>query len=289
MSSDNKKGVSRDIVESDASLTPQLNQLRDVLVNNDFLYFRDRIEEELNDLDNICTRMRGHVTVLMDEMEDKLPDKKVRMNTNAATVHRKKPSGAYVAAQVGNYATMKTLKANLLKQQNELKQSELDRAFKIINQINKDSKESGGAEMPLNTVLNALINMNIRLPTADKNIVADPESYSEDTDEILRILEEEGISNIDPGSGVTKGENLKTNTVEEEDEMLNEDLDVSDLDPSLYSIYYDVESGDMAVIDSDFNVVKELEEEELEYEESEDGVLTSTKYGLPIITSEESE
>lgn len=218
------------------------------------------LEEELEELNILTKRLSTHTNKLLDILDDiDTPTAPQRMHS---TPKKPRVSGTYIASQLSNLIGIKNLKLQVLKQRESLKSSALDRAVRILTLMDK-GKEDSRNELPYNQILNMMVNMGVQLPLSKEKDMVLLEDETNIDNELLSIMEEKNIDVI------------KVSTVE----------DVSDTDIIPTKIFLDSEVGKFYLVDDEFNISTEVNEDELDDIEKDDGSIWSKRYNLPIVSS----
>lgn len=283
--------------------THTLGSLERILFENEADSSKAELDDEIKEIQELFVRTKKHTIQLMDEMDSEVnadPSRPQRMNTASAPKRRVSP--LYVSSQLGNLISLKNLKMSMLKHKADLHDTVLDRAYKIITQINREKLAAGaGGDVPFDKILNFLLEAGIAIPTnlIDRVVGAnDNEDHSEeDTDAaLMAIISENGIEGIHlDGTGNPISEeayiaalaavkvDVDIDDIPEE-EVVEESEDLS----AAVKIYIDNSEGKIYIVNEDYEVLKEIEnEDELDHEEIEEGVYFSNAYQLPIEISEE--
>ncbi|BDH16454.1 MAG: hypothetical protein [Bacteriophage sp.] len=229
------------------------------------------VESEINELDKLSKRLTSHANVLLDGLEGDDPNKPQRMNVKQP----KKVSPVYVASQVSNIASLKTIKLNLLKHKNDLVSGSLDRALKVLAQIDKNKGE-GGSELPYEQILHILVSSGITLPTNPNmdqtKSILDAEYTEKDIDaELMSIIEENNIPSL-------LLENRNSNEV----------VETNDIEENLaVKILIEVDENDEIVsiykVDQDDTVLEEIDSiDDLDIIETDDGEFYCNINNLPV-------
>ena len=281
--------------------THTLGSLERILFENEADSSKAELDEEIKEIQELFVRTKKHTIQLMDEMDSEInadPSRPQRMNT--ASTPKRRVSPIYVSSQLGNLISLKNLKMSMLKHKADLHDTVLDRAYKIITQINREKIAAGaGGDVPFDKILNFLLEAGIAIPTnlIDKVVGSDNDDNSEeDTDAaLMAIINENGIEGIHldgTGNPITEeayiaalaAVRIETEDVPEEDVEETEDLSTA------VKVYIDNSEGKIYIVNEDYEVLKEIEnEDELDHEEIEEGVYFSNAFQLPIEISEDEE
>lgn len=263
-----------------------LGDLRKILLSNEFDDAIGEFNNEIAELETLYSRVKTHTITMMDVLDGEDSAAPRRMNTIET---KKKVSPMYITAQTSNLIALKNLKINMFKQKNDLYQSKLDRAFKIVNQMTKDKKENdSGGDLPYSSILGMLLNAGIKVPISQghEQSRALLRSNEKDIDQELDdVIESEGIETIDlamansKSKAITMGENGDS-----EDDVA--DAEFSDVPTQ---IYYDAAEDKLYLVTDAFSIVKEITQDQVEVEEQDDGTYLCNKFNLPVIMSEEPE
>lgn len=262
-----------------------LGDLRKILLSNEFDDAISEFNDEIKELEGLYSKVKNHTITMMDVLDGEDSATPRRMNT---VENKKKVSPMYITAQTSNLIALKNLKINMFKQKNDLYQSKLDRAFKIVNQMTKDKKESdSGGDLPYSSILGMLLNAGIKIPISQgheqsRALLQNNESAIDQ--ELDDIIQSEGIETIDlsmansKSKAITMGENGDSQDIEE--------AEFTDVPTQ---IYYDAAEDKLYLVTDAFSIIKEITQDEVEVEEQDDGTYLCNKFKLPVIMSEEPE
>lgn len=248
-----------------------LSNLTEILSNNDFAEVESQLNKEIAEIDQLYQRTSKHTMALMDAQEGNEPSTPRRMGT----AEPKKVSPMYISTQITNLISMKNLKLSLLKHGKDLKESRLDRAFKIVNQIQKDKANGSGAGgIPAAEILKFLLQSNVRLPSIGGNIQRDAGETEEESEEkMLARLEaaEKDEATKEPVNN-TLLDHRKTPQPIVEEPKIEEELETPEVEDDGEILFYAEGDQQYYIVDKQYNVIREVTSEEVDVVEESEGV-----------------
>lgn len=270
---------------------PVFDDLRQVLVGNNFTKAIDEFDTELSELQALYNKVKAHTMGFMDAMENGTTQSGPRRLGDAPAKPR--VSSVYISSQITNLISLKNLTNSVRKSKNDLTQTTLDRAFKVITQITKDQREAqGGGDLPYDAILSYLMNAGITIPVSigaqqNAQLLSHVQSETDVDSELLNVIEVNGLVALP-----TNGETLSNPVVEDEESVDNElptlntqpDEEYEDPLASASAIYFDEDEGRLYIIRESGDIIKEISEDDVELEEQEDGTVFCTNLNLPVIT-----
>jgi hypothetical protein len=251
---------------------------------------REELDTEIADIQALFERTKQHTVQLMDEMDSDVnsdPSKPVRMNTAPAKQRRVSPM--YVSAQLGNLISLKNLKMSMLKYKTDLHDTVLDRAYKIVTQINREKLAAGAnGDVPFDKLLSILMDAGVAIPT---NLLNSGHSATGDLSEddidaaLMNIIEEKGIKAIrldESGNPITEDDYIASLAFIGRDAEIENDLSTA------VCVYVESSEEKIYIVNEKYEVLREIEtEEELDLEELADETYFSKAFNLPVEISGE--
>ena len=171
--------------QSEAHPNSELKDLHDILAQNRVEEQLKDVKKEMQDADDLYNAIYRHTLPMMAELAGN-NETPARMNG----ARPRKLSPAYIGTQVANMIALKNLKLSLLRQRKDLEGARLDRAMRLITQINKEG--DGGGEISAEEMLSYLIRNGIRAPKVtneEGSALPDTSAFEDDLDE--RIAKED--------------------------------------------------------------------------------------------------
>lgn len=171
--------------QSEAHPNSELKDLHDILAQNRVEEQLKDVKKEMQDADDLYNAIYRHTLPMMAELAGN-NETPARMNG----ARPRKLSPAYIGTQVANMIALKNLKLSLLRQRKDLEGARLDRAIRLITQINKEG--DGGGEISAEEMLSYLIRNGIRAPKVtneEGSALPDTSAFEDDLDE--RIAKED--------------------------------------------------------------------------------------------------
>ena len=171
--------------QSEAHPNSELKDLHDILAQNRVEEQLQDVKKEMQDADDLYNAIYRHTLPMMAELAGN-NETPARMNG----ARPRKLSPTYIGTQVANMIALKNLKLSLLRQRKDLEGARLDRAMRLITQINKEG--DGGGEISAEEMLSYLIRNGIRAPKVtneEGSALPDTSSFEDDLDE--RIAKED--------------------------------------------------------------------------------------------------
>jgi hypothetical protein len=226
----------------------------------------DDLAVEIKEIDELSKKLTRHASNLMDLVENSISDKDDGKPKRFNTVKEKpKVSTVYIAQQIGNLIALKNLKASLLKHNNDLRTTALDRSFKVLNQINKDKKGDGNDELPLDQILDIMVSSGLQISSSGEENLVLVGDYDES--ELDSLLDDR-----------IQSENVKI-------------IDMEQTEPSTVNstgteIFYDQDEDRFYLLNSELEIVEELTEDEIDLEEVNEGEFMCLKHNLPVTFSD---
>lgn len=163
----------------------ELKDLHDILAQNRVEEQLQDVKKEMQDADDLYNAIYRHTLPMMAELAGN-NGTPARMNG----ARPRKLSPTYIGTQVANMIALKNLKLSLLRQRKDLEGARLDRAMRLITQINKEG--DGGGEISAEEMLSYLIRNGIRAPKVtneEGSALPDTSAFEDDLDE--RIAKED--------------------------------------------------------------------------------------------------
>jgi hypothetical protein len=258
------------MMESQQELTTTSEQeatlltLQDVLARNEFSENDRLLEQEIEELESLYKMSKGILQNEANPNGDSTSPK--RLGTNGAAVKR---SMLFIAQQTGNLINIRRLKMDIIRQKADLKRDELDRNIKALVQIAKEGRMDNDESSP-KKVLEFLVNhLNISLP------MLSPHSKSiqseEDVDAALDAL--------------LDGDGIDTEFTEElpKTSALNRMKDYgTDYDGKGNFLVYSSSEEKLWLVDSDYEVICELDDGEYDADILDDGRLIDRRKNVLI-------
>jgi hypothetical protein len=291
--------MSEEIVDQKNDL---LERLESIITENQFKDVSGKVENEISKIESLQNRLISHADKLLTAMEDEDESSKPK---RIGTKDKKKPSGLYVAQQIGNVVSLGSLKSTLFNQLAKLRSEELDRRLRILNNIAKHSGDGSDLGVPPDQLAAFVMSLLQSGGKAAENYsggrVINVEGESID-DLLNRRLEEEGVEALDvkaiSSSSETKPEHIKNRESdteidedvlrlqeqqEEDDDMINQDKSLDELViKSGYRLFYSEEEERFIITDEEMNIVRYATEDELDLEENEEGEFISNVIKLQL-------
>lgn len=239
----------------------QLESLSDILNSNDFTCLERMLYDELIENEKLYQRLKTHTEIMLTELENANTSK-----PKLGMAPPKKINPLYITGQYSNINTIKTTRLNIIKNLSELQKDKLDRAFRILNQMAKNSENEAEATLlDPKQVLNALFEHNIQVNNiyGGKNPI---ESKFEDVDDILDSID------------------IPSNN---DDEVI-EDTSLIELKP--HSLLINLRDNEYLLLDENDNIIKELktnEVNELSLYQDNDGKLFCEDFDVYVDLIEE--
>lgn len=171
--------------QSEAHPNSELKDLHDILAQNRVEEQLKDVKKEMQDADDLYNAIYRHTLPMMAELAGN-NEAPARMNG----ARPRKLSPTYIGVQVANMIALKNLKLSLLRQRKDLEGARLDRAMRLITQINKEG--DGGGEISAEEMLSYLIRNGIRAPKVtneEGSALPDTSAFEDDLDE--RIAKED--------------------------------------------------------------------------------------------------
>ena len=254
--------TSTDIVRSEEPVNdPTELTLRDILQRNQFKENDGLLDSEITELESLYSMSKQ---ILMDEANGGASSAAPkRLGTVDAG---KKKNFMFIANQTANLISIRKLKMELVRQKADLKRDELDRSIKALVQIAKEAK-SGDDEGNPKRVLDFLINnLNINIPIGPSPMLRN----EADVDALLeRTLEDAGFGSSK--EKVVDAEILETiESAGEESQYVREYNGTDDI------LVYNPDGEKVYVVTKDYEIVRELSEDEYDAEILEDGTFVDT-------------
>lgn len=278
--------------DSDPTLEAHiLGSLEKILLQNNADPAIKEIDQEIEEIQELFVRTKSHTVRLLDDMDsDNDPAQARRMNT---APNKKRVSPLYISAQMGNLISLKNLKMSMLKHKTSLNDTILDRAYKVITQINREKAAAGAnGDVPLDKLLNLLMEAGVVLPTSLTNGGKSDVPEADVDAALMELIEENGIKSIRldaNGNPMEEDEYLKSLEAAGINPGINEISDDVEDDTlaDAYCVYVDGEEEKIYIVNADYEVLKEIaDEDELDLEETETGAYFSNAYKLPVEISE---
>lgn len=221
--------------------------IRDIITQNEFADNNGLLDQEITELESLYALSKGLLTeeAGIGKVESTLPR---RLGTADANPRR---NMMFITNQTANLINLRKLKLDLIKQKADLKRDQLDRNIKALIQINKD-KTGTNSELFSKALMEFVSsNVNFRVSLENKPI----RNIHEVDAELDRVLHEEGL-------------------------IIDED-DVTPItsEKASYNIYYDEDhntliceesTGIIYLIDADYQVIRELTDDDVQLEELDD-------------------
>lgn len=287
--------------DNDSTLEEHLlGSLEKILLQNNAEPAIAEIDSEITEIQELFNRTKSHTVRLLDDMDNDMdPNQSRRMNT-APT--KKRVSPLYISAQMGNLISLKNLKMSMLKHKASLNDTILDRAYKVITQINKDKAAAGAnGDVPLDKLLAILMEAGVVLPTSLTSGSKSDVPEGDVDDALMELIKENNIKSINldqNGNPIEEDAYLKSLEAAGINPGLNEisDADIlkekeqKEILENAYCVYVDNDEGKIYIVNEDYEVLKEIDnEDELDLEELEDGNYISKAFNLPVEISETEE
>lgn len=171
--------------QSEAHPNSELKDLHDILAQNRVEEQLKDVKKEMQDADDLYNAIYRHTLPMMAELAGN-NETPARMNG----ARPRKLSPTYIGVQVANMIALKNLKLSLLRQRKDLEGARLDRAMRLITQINKEG--DGGGEISAEEMLSYLIRNGIRAPKVtneEGSALPDTSAFEDDLEE--RIAKED--------------------------------------------------------------------------------------------------
>lgn len=171
--------------QSEAHPNSELKDLHDILAQNRVEEQLKDVKKEMQDADDLYNAIYRHTLPMMAELAGN-NEAPARMNG----ARPRKLSPTYIGVQVANMIALKNLKLSLLRQRKDLEGARLDRAIRLITQINKEG--DGGGEISAEEMLSYLIRNGIRAPKVtneEGSALPDTSTFEDDLEE--RIAKED--------------------------------------------------------------------------------------------------
>lgn len=171
--------------QSEAHPNSELKDLHDILAQNRVEEQLKDVKKEMQDADDLYNAIYRHTLPMMAELAGN-NEAPARMNG----ARPRKLSPTYIGVQVANMIALKNLKLSLLRQRKDLEGARLDRAIRLITQINKEG--DGGGEISAEEMLSYLIRNGIRAPKVtneEGSALPDTSAFEDDLEE--RIAKED--------------------------------------------------------------------------------------------------
>lgn len=268
------------------------NEMEKILVETTNDEARDEISEEIASLDILIEMMTEHIKELTQAMAlPKADEKPSRMHTAPA---KPRVSSVYVTSQMTNLISLKNLKLSMISKKNDLKNNGLDRAFKVLTQINKDRNGNDDASVPIAVVMEYLLKNGVTMPTnPNDNTILVMDETEQSEAEIDALID---AAIIDSGEGFL-GEDDEPEPIRQATPSYlvagEDDDEVFIVKPkSAEYIWIDVEEEKIYFVNSQGEVVgDEIPIDDFEMQEDNEGNFYSLEFDLPVYSSmdEESE
>ena len=255
---------SQEVATTTSEQEATLLTLQDVLARNEFSENDRLLEQEIEELESLYRMSKG---ILQDEANPNggstAPK---RLGTNGAAVKR---NMLFIAQQTGNLINIRKLKMDIIRQKADLKRDELDRSIKALVQIAKEGRMDNDEGSP-KKVLEFLVNhLNISLP------MSSPHSKSiqseEDVDAALDALLDGNVIDAEFTEEPPKPSASKK----------TKDYG-TDYDGRGNFLVYSGSEEKLWLVNSDYEVIRELDEGEYDADMLDDGRLIDRRKNVLI-------
>lgn len=240
--------------------------LRDIISMNEFKDNDSSIVDEITELEQLYSMTK---TLLLDEANSNQSTTPVRLGTNTSF---KKRNMMFISTQTSNLISIRQLKLNLIKQRADLKRDALDRYIKTIVHISKEGKEVGDEDNP-SKILDFIVNhLNVNIGGTTSKAIS-----NEDIDAILDSKLDNEVTDVD--ENIVKVEKKKSKKI-----TLTHKLEY-DNDGNILA--YMASEEKLYVVTPNYDLIKELSEDEYDAQEDEIGNLFDAITGTSIEVLEE--
>ena len=276
------------VSSSDLLTTFEFNEMEKILVATRNDEAREEINNEMQSLDVLIKMMEEHIKELTEAMSLSKPqDKPSRMHSAPS---KPRVSSVYVSSQMGNLISLKNLKMSMISKKNDLKNNGLDRAFKVLNQINKDRNGGDDATVPIAVVMEYLLKNGVTMPTNPSDSMRLVIDESEPSEEELDALIDAAI--VESGEGfLGEDSNEPAPVVQASPAYLSDSLEaevVITKPKDASYIYIDLEEGKIYFVNEFHEIVgDELDVDTFEVEEDNEGNFYNIEFDLPVFSSED--
>lgn len=227
-------------------------ELRDLLEMNEFKESDAALAGEIGEIDDLYGLAKR---LLLEEAgePEKADGRPARMGTNSAS---KRKNMKFISDQIANLISIRSQKISLIKQRADLKKNTLDRFVKTVGEIAKVNKGEGGDDDP-SKLIDLLVNqLNISINTSGPMKLAPKEI--KDIDAELDAL----LDGADDADELTFEE---VPAVEARKKIKRE----YDAEGNL--LVYDASEERVYLVNPDYDLIREVGEDEYSGEMDEDG------------------
>ena len=266
----------------------QYSSMESILVDSKNEEARGEIADEIESLDILIEMMTDHIKDLTAVMAvPKAEDRPTRMHSAQS---KPRVSSVYVSSQMSNLISLKNLKMSMITKKHDLRVNGLDRAFKVLSQINKDNNGGEEGAVPIAAVMEYLLRNGITMPTNPSNDMRLVLDESEESEEDIDAYIHQAI--VDSGEGFLGEESGEASPIiRESPNYLAASLELDEVfvtkPKGAEYIYIDLEEEKIYFVNGQSEIVgDEIDIETFEIEQDNEGNDYSPEFGLPVFSSE---